>query len=130
MTIKISTNASPDIDQLNELFKQAGWHDKTDKERLKSMIDNSTIIVTAWDSNKMTGFARCLTDFSFNGQINNVVVDNNYRGSGIGKQLIEEILNSSEHVTYILRGDPDNAKFYYSIGFENEEMVLVYRRKS
>ena len=47
--------------------------------------------VTAWDKDKLIGFARFLTDFVFNGQINNVVVDKEYKGMGIGKHLINFI---------------------------------------
>ncbi len=99
MAIEISINRSADIDQLMHLFRQAGWLDKMDEARLKSMIENSTIVVTAWDKNRMVGFARCLTDFVFNGQINNVVVDEEYRGRNIGKNLVERILKTSEKVT-------------------------------
>jgi predicted GNAT family acetyltransferase len=85
MEIEIAINRLPDIDQLIHLFQQAGWHDKTDEARINSMIKNSTFIVTAWDNKRMIGFARCNTDFTFNGQINNVVVEEKYRGRGIGK---------------------------------------------
>lgn len=128
MRIEISTARHPDNNQLIHLFRQAGWYDKIDKERIDSMIGNSTIVVTAWDKNKLIGFARCLTDFVFNGQINNVVVDKEYKGMGIGKQLVEKILSSSKKVTYILRPDPDNIDFYKKLGFEDSKSV-IYKRK-
>ena len=113
-----------------ELFKQAGWSDKTeDTDRLILMVENSQVVVTAWDGEIMIGFARCVTDFVFNGQINNVVVDHKYRGRGIGKGLIENILNSSKKVTYILRGDPENIDFYKELGFKEANRSLVYNRE-
>ncbi len=129
MEIEVSTHRPPDIDQLIRLFRQAGWLDKTDNARVTSMIDNSTIIVTAWDEEIMVGFARCMTDYAFNGQINNVVVDEKYRGRGIGRQLIGKILSSSEQVTYVLRADPDSIGFYKKLGFEDSDLAVVYRRK-
>ncbi|MCB2308411.1 GNAT family N-acetyltransferase [Clostridium estertheticum] len=63
------------------------------------MVENSQIVVTAWDEGRMVGFARCTTDYVFNGQINNVVVDSKYRKKGIGKNLINIIFNSSKQVT-------------------------------
>jgi len=129
MEIEIAIHRPPDIDQLIHLFRQAGWLDKTDEARIKSMIENSTIIVTAWDKKRMAGFARCMTDYVLNGQINNVVVDEDYRGRGIGKHLIEEILSSSEIVTYILRADPDNIAFYKKLGFEDSNLAVIYKRK-
>ena len=129
MEIEISTNRDPNIDQLIHLFRQAGWLDKTDETRIKSMIENSTIVVTAWDDQRMVGFARSLTDFVFNGQINNVVVDEEYKYHGIGKRLVEKILSSSEKVSYILRPDPDNIGFYEKLGFKDSNSVIFKRKK-
>ena len=124
------TDRKLDYNKLKALFDEVGWSDKTDDiNRLKAMVDNSQIIVTAWDEDIMIGFARCITDYVFNGQINNVVVDSNYRRKGIGKVLIKTILDSSKEVTYILRGDIENENFYRSIGFEDSPISLVYKRR-
>lgn len=80
-------------------------HDKTDAARIKLMVENSNIIVTAWDDKKMVGFVRCTTDYTFNGQINNVLVDKKYKRQDIGNKLINKILESNDKVTYILRAD-------------------------
>lgn len=128
--ITYSLDKIVDYSRLVELFEEAGWHDKTrDSKRLKTMVENSQAVVTAWDGELMVGFARCVTDFVFNGQINNVVVDLRYRGHGIGRGLIQRILESSKDVTYILRGDPENQEFYKSMGFEYTDLCLVYKRK-
>ena len=72
MDIEISTGKAPDIDRLVELFRAAGWEDKTDPARLDAMVCGSTVVATAWLGERMVGFARCLSDRAFNGQINNV----------------------------------------------------------
>lgn len=127
--IRYNLEKRVDYESLIKLFNQAGWSDKTlDLERLKSMVENSQIVVTAWDGEKMIGFARCITDYVFNGQINNVIVDQQYRGRGIGKELISQIINTSKKVTYILRGDPENIGFYKQIGFEEANLSLVFYR--
>ena len=128
--ITFSFDKTVDYSRLVELFEEVGWHDKTrDIKRLKAMVENSQVVVTAWDGELMVGFARCVTDLVFNGQINNVVVDLRYRGNGIGRDLIQRILESSKEVTYILRGDPENQGFYKSIGFKYTDLCLVYKRK-
>jgi len=116
-------------DGLVQLFNQVGWSEETsDLDRLQLMVENSQIVVNAWDEGKMIGFARCVTDYVFNGQINNVIVDQGYRGRGIGKCLISKILNTSKKVTYILRGDPENIGFYKQLGFKDVDLSLVYNR--
>lgn len=128
--IRYCTNKKVDFKKLIELFNQVGWDDKTDNiNRLEKMVNNSQIVVTAWNDDEMIGFARCMTDFVFNGQINNVVVDEKYRRKGIGRELIKRILESSNQVTYILRGDPENTVFYKSLGFEEAQLTFVYKRK-
>lgn len=120
-----------DFKKLIELFNGVGWTDKTqDIQRLKQMVENSQIVVTAWDKGEMVGFARCTTDYVFNGQINNVVVDAQYRNRGVGRALISRILASSSGVTYILRGDPENEDFYKALGFEETERAYIYKRKT
>lgn len=128
--ISYNTEKKVDYDRLITLFNQVGWNDKTkDIDRLKAMVENSQIVITAWDEEIMIGFARCTTDYVFNGQINNVVVDLKYRRKGIGKVLINKILNSSRQVTYILRGSITNEEFYRSLGFADGPISLVYKRR-
>ena len=128
--IKYLTDKTVDYNRLIALFNQVGWNDKTeDMSRLEAMVENSQIVVTAWDEKIMVGFARCTTDYVFNGQVNNVVVDVNYRGKGIGKALVNSILESNKQVTFILRGDIENEGFYKELGFEDSPLSLVYKRK-
>lgn len=128
--IKYSIGKEVDYNRLIVLFNQVGWNDKTqDINRLHSMVENSQIVVTAWDDEIMIGFARCTTDYVFNGQLNNVVVDESYRGKGVGKALINNILDLNKEVTFVLRGDIENEGFYKNLGFENCELSLVYKRK-
>lgn len=128
--IMYHTDKKVDYDKLQILFNQVGWNDKiNDINRLKAMVENSQIVVTAWDEEIMIGFARCTTDYVFNGQINNVVVDSKYRRKGIGKVIIDKILNSSKQVTYMLRRSVRNEEFYRSLGFEDGPISLVYKRK-
>jgi len=128
--IKYLTDKSVDYNRLVALFNEVGWNDKTeDISRLQAMVENSQIVVTAWDEEKMIGFARCTTDYVFNGQINNVVVDSSYRRKGIGEVLINKILDSSKQVTYMLRGSIRNEEFYRSLGFEDGPISLVYKRE-
>lgn len=76
----------------------------------------------------MAGFARLTCDEAFNGQICNVVVDKEYRGQGIGKELINRILNHNPQISYLLRADQDNENFYKSLGFESTEHALIFHR--
>ena len=129
MDLQISTTKAPDIERVADLFRQAGWDDKTDRTRLETMVQNSTVVATAWAGGRMVGFARCTTDRSFNGQINNLVVDEDFRRRGIGRGLVESLLDDSDQVSYLLRAEPESLGFYEKLGFEPADLALVYRRK-
>jgi len=129
--IEFSTSKTRvDLDQLKVLFAQVGWGDKTkDETRLRYMVENSTLVVTAWDRDRMVGFGRATTDRAFNGQINNVVVASDYRGQGIGRQIMGTMLEEDPRVTYVLRADSENEAFYRELGFDRAERALVYKRR-
>ncbi len=128
--IKYRKGNEIDFIRLIELFIEAGWEDKTkDFKRLVSMVENSDLVVTAWDFDYMVGFARVTCDEAFNGQINNVVVDPEYRGQGIGKEMVKQILSHNSKVTYLLRADLENESFYRSLGFQTAERAMVFPRK-
>ena len=65
--ITYNTDKKVDYDKLILLFNQVGWIDKTNYiNRLKTMVENSQIVVTAWAEETMIGFARCTTDYVLN----------------------------------------------------------------
>ncbi len=44
-------------------------------------------------------------------------------------RIPERILKTSEKVTYILRPDPDNYRFYEQLGFEDTNSVIFKREQ-
>jgi len=57
-------------------------------ERIKIMLKNANIIITARVNNKLIGAARSVTDFVYCCFLSDLVVDKNYQKNGIGKELI------------------------------------------
>ena len=57
--ITFSFDRKPTADQLIELYNNAGLPRPThDRDRMQKMIDNSNLIVTAWDNNLLVGVSR------------------------------------------------------------------------
>lgn len=64
------------------------------------------------------------------GLIEDVAVDKNYRGQGIGKKLVKELIkigNEKNCDKIVLSSSEKNSKFYEKIGFQKNELQLVIR---
>ncbi len=128
--IKYRKGYEIDYIRLIEMFTEAGWEEKVnDYIRLSTMVENSTLVVTAWDFDYMIGFARLTYDEAGDGYINSVVVDKEYQNSGVDKELIKQIVSHNPNITYLLRAERLNEDYYMPLGFEPDKNALIYKRK-
>lgn len=64
MEIIYKTGIIPAAEQVIELYNKAGLPRPTDdKERIQKMYDNSNLVITAWDNDKLVGVSRSITDW-------------------------------------------------------------------
>ena len=64
------------------------------------------------------------------GLIEDVAVNKNYRGLGIGKKLVKELIkigNEKNCDKIVLNSSEKNSKFYEKIGFQKNELQMVIR---
>ncbi len=122
-----------DLSQLQELFKlEALWPKERRVEDLESAISNSEPVVSAWDGEKMIGFARATSDGIYRAIIWDVVIHPDYRGDGLGQKLLGTLLNHPQmnRVEKIYLMTSDRQQFYKQIGFKcnlSATMVLSNR---
>ena len=95
----ISTNPD-DIDYQklhNFLANDSYWSQNIPLELLKKAISNSlSFSVLTQDTKLFVVFARLITDKATFAYLADVYIDSKYRGSGLGKWLINTIMNYSE----------------------------------
>lgn len=93
---------------------------------LQSMLDNADILITAWDSEKLVGIARSVTDFSYCCYLSDLAVDKEYQKKGIGKELIQQTQNElGPKCKTILLSAPAAVDYYPKIGFEKHPQCWV-----
>ncbi|MFK4332221.1 ribosomal protein S18 acetylase RimI-like enzyme [Bacillus sp. RC240] len=123
MNIHYSHNKEDiNVIELKEIFQRvATWKMPTDIKEWEEMLENTPLLITAFDDDKIIGFARMLTDYVRWGEIYDVVVDESYQGKGIGKQLILHLTNHPKvkRVRTISLGTEDKTSFYEKLGFRN-----------
>lgn len=75
------------LDKVCDLLSKSYWANQRSKDKIKDSIKNS-ICVGVYDTEKMIGFARIVTDYATMYWLCDVIIDEEYRGKGLGKKLI------------------------------------------
>lgn len=118
-----------DLRQLQDLFQvTAFWAQDRRPEDWAIALANSKPIVTAWDNERLIGFARATSDGIYRATIWDVVIHPDYQGAGLGRRLVETVL-MHPHVNRVERVylmTTNQQKFYERIGFEvNSTTTMV-----
>jgi len=81
-------------DQLMELYRREWWTAERRREDVVRMLAGSKPVVAMVDaaSQQLIAFARVLTDYVYKALILDVIVSEDRRGSGLGKDLMDAIL--------------------------------------
>lgn len=131
MVITYRTNAALEAHQLSELFKTSGIKRPVeDLNRIKKMIDNSNLVVTAWDGDRLVGIARALSDYSYCCYLSDLAVDKEYQKQGIGHELVDEVRKlAGEESNLLLISAPEAMEYYPKIGFDKCGNAFIIHRK-
>jgi N-acetylglutamate synthase-like GNAT family acetyltransferase len=93
MKITFSNNRELlDINMIHNFLTNSYWSKGVTRERIENAIKNS-FCFGIYDNNIQIGFARVTTDFTFFAYIADLFIIEEYRGIGLSKRLMEEILN-------------------------------------
>jgi len=77
-------------DRAFEMLSKTYWADKRPKEAVARAIENS-LCCGVYEDGLQIGFARVVTDYAVLYYLCDVVIDERYRGRGIGKTLVKAI---------------------------------------
>jgi len=132
VTIVYSDTHEIDLDQLTALFNVVGWERRTaDRDRLAQLVRGSLYVVSAWDGDRLVGFARGISDGATNAYISTVAVLPEYQKRGIGRKVIQRLVANRDGIQFVLHANERAYPFYLhlDLGFEPFDNVLVRRRK-
>ena len=121
MSIEYKINTPVTADQLIDLLQTTTLADRRpvdDRACIAGMLNNSNLIVSAWDSEKLVGIARSMTDFHFVCYLSDLAVDEKYQKRGIGKKLQELTQQQlGPKCKLILVAAPNANEYYKQIGY-------------
>jgi ribosomal protein S18 acetylase RimI-like enzyme len=109
-----------------------GWPRKPSREQHWTLLEGSPVKALAVDeaTGNIIGFATGLTDGVLTGFIPLLEVLPKYRGRGIGRRLIEMVMDQmSDCYSIDLVCDTSLETFYQSLGFETGPKAMIMRRR-
>ena len=112
---------------LQALYEHAPWAKGRTVQGIRRMLQNTDYHFSAWDSQKLIGFARVLTDGIYRATLWDVVVHPDYQGQGIGEELMNHILSHPvlSKVEKFWLNTRDKFGFYEKFGFVRSDQGMV-----
>lgn len=130
MEITYKLDIVPTAKQIIELYEDSGLPRPTnDEERIGKMLQNSNLIVTAWDKEILVGVSRNITDWVWSCYLADLAVRQDYKKFGIGKRLIELTKGKiGEQCMLLLLSVPTAMDYYPKVGFTKQESSFIIDR--
>ena len=122
------------IKQLKELFDQnTFWAKNRSLVNIKSMLKNSTVIVTLWEGKKIIGFGRATSDEVYRAVLWDIIINQKMQGNGLGRIVVNTLLKSPKikNAEKIYLMTTNHIEFYKIIGFKkisNQNLMLLQNK--
>lgn len=117
-------------EQLQNLLRQTGWANRRSIEGIQQMLDGTPLTLGAWEGGRLVGFVRVITDGIYRALIDDVVVEESKRGTGIGSELMQRVVERLAEVEEVfLRCGEHVVPFYGRHGFERSNGVIMDLKK-
>jgi GNAT superfamily N-acetyltransferase len=116
----ISTDPSRlDMDTVYDFLSRSYWAKTRPRERTDMAFANS-LVFGLYEGSRQVGLARVVTDFSIVAYLCDVFINEEFRGRGLGKWLMQSILEHPhlKHVRRWLLATDDAHGLYQQFGFE------------
>jgi GNAT superfamily N-acetyltransferase len=84
----------PEINSYMDLFNTTGWNDEYNisHEMMRTALNNSWYMVSAYCDDKLVGFGRIVTDGVLHAMIYEMIVRPEFQGKGIGTQILKMLI--------------------------------------
>ena len=119
------------IDEVIELYRDSTLGERRpidDRDRMRQMIGNANLVITAWDGEQLVGISRSLTDFSYVTYLSDLAVRLSHQRLGIGKELIRRTKEESgPQAAIVLLSAPKAVDYYPHVGFTHHPQAWILR---
>lgn len=119
------TNSHIPVKQLIDLYASVGWSNYTNRpQQLEQAFHQSLFVMAAYDEDKLVGLIRVVGDGLTIVFIQDLLVYPQYQRQGIGRGLLQQMLERFKDVYQIqlaTEQSDKNLTFYQELGFRRQE---------
>lgn len=116
------------VEQAIELLHTTYWAENRAPEVIRKSIENS-IVFGVYSEDNLIGMARVISDFATTFYIADVIIDEKYRGQGLGKKLISTIMSDERFSSLLgILVTRDAHGLYEHFGFKRDSERAMTRR--
>jgi GNAT superfamily N-acetyltransferase len=129
--ITYRTGNDLELDAVIELYHASTLGERRpvdDRERMSLMLDNASLVVTAWDGDLLVGIARSLSDFSYATYLSDLAVRVSHQKQGIGRELIRRTQEAGGAAMIVLLAAPKAEAYYPRLGFTHRPQCWLLPR--
>ena len=109
-------------EELERLFLSVDWSSGHFPDKLVIAMRNYKAVYSAWDGDKLVGLISVMDDGIMNAYVHYLLVDPEYQGLSIGKELVNRVKEYYKDYMRICVIAYDTAlEFYKHLGFEVSE---------
>lgn len=102
------------------LYRRAPLLRQTDSpQKLEQAYERSQLVLSVWEGERLVGVARVLTDGVQVSYLCDLAVEPDVQGSGIGRMLIDEVIERCKGTEIVLRDSNLSSGFYEHLGFSH-----------
>lgn len=113
------------VDLYDETDMCIGLGRMRETDKIRRAYQKSHKFVTAWDSGVIIGAGRMISDGECYGWIHDVAVLPSYRKQGIGRIIVEKLLEDNEELLIGLTSSFEAVDFYTKLGFNKHKTAMA-----
>ncbi|WP_239749032.1 MULTISPECIES: GNAT family N-acetyltransferase [unclassified Mammaliicoccus] len=101
--MEYSIKRIPSNEDLQKLYLSVGWDVYVkNNEDMTVLLKNACYFVTIWDHDQLVGLTRVISDDHSIAYVQDILIDPDYQGNGIGSKLLNMIKERFNHVRQVV----------------------------
>ena len=126
--LDVVDSASLELDEVAALYHASTLAQRRpvqDRDRFSTMVRQANLVVTARKDERLIGFCRSLTDWSYVTYLCDLAVDVEFQRRGVGRDLIRVTAEAAPRAKIVLLSAPAARDYYPHIRFTKHDSAWV-----